>query len=68
MAFGGLLVPWMESFGQFLSLNGNLHSVFCPFLQVFQRGPSFVSDSPNSKMSEESFLNLFQGYCFPQTR
>ena len=68
MAFGGLLVPWMEPFGQFLDLTGEIHDVFRPFLQVFQRGPSFVSGSTDSKISEESFLSLFPGYYFPQTR
>ena len=48
MAFGGLLVQRVESFGELFGLDGELHNALKAFLEVLERCPGFVSDRANA--------------------
>ena len=67
MALGGLLVPGMESHGEFLRFAGELHYVFRSLFQVLECCPGLVSHRADAEAGEQGFFSVFPGGSLVQT-
>ena len=66
MSFGGLFVPGMESFSQFLGLSSDLHDVFGSLFEAFECGQASSHTDPMLKRVKRASLTSSQVAASPR--